>query len=86
MKTTLIKLSLCPCGFPLLHEHIELGTEYEIDPSRQADLVLVCGGCKKRTPFRGVWTEAREGGNPGFLPMDIFKTTMHTDAEFEVAK
>jgi len=73
MKVALVKLSICKCGFPLLNESIPLGTEYEIDPARIQNGVMICGGCRARVPFKGVWAEARlPGGRPGFLPEIVF--------------
>lgn len=72
MKTTTVKLSICPCGFPVLADEILLGTEYEILPSLQADLTFQCGGCGKQTPIKCVWTQSRKGGTPGWLPLEIF--------------
>lgn len=40
------RLSICPCGFPLLKVEIGLGTEYEIDlDSLEEGYGLRCGGC-----------------------------------------
>ncbi len=47
VRVTLQRLSICPCGFPLLDESIPLGTEYEIDLGTLAGdrFNLMCGGC-----------------------------------------
>lgn len=72
-KVSLIKLSICTCGFPLLDESIPLGTEYTINPEMTASGTIVCGGCCARIPVQAVWTYAREEGQrPGFLPSEIF--------------
>jgi hypothetical protein len=48
MKVKLIKLSICPCGFPTLDDQIVLGTQYEIQPETiQSGFSYICGGCGK---------------------------------------
>ena len=72
MKTTLKKLSICPCGFPVLKDEITVGTEYAVMPGVQQDCILVCGGCKKHIHFRGIYVCGRNGARGGFLPPEIF--------------
>jgi hypothetical protein len=67
MKVTLKRLSACPCGFPALHEDIQLGKEYDIDPNVKLPLTLICGGCGKHNPVMGVHVEPA-----GFLPEVLF--------------
>ena len=46
-KKPLRRLSICPCGFPVLNEKIQLGTVYEVDPTvKQGGFSYFCGGCK----------------------------------------
>lgn len=73
MKVQLKKLSLCPCGFPLLKTSILLGYEYEVNPDDCGPGTLVCGGCGNRLPVTLVWTKASSGGTAGYLPAEIFK-------------
>lgn len=72
IKVELTKLSICECGFPVLADHIELGTQYEIDNNQQRDGVLVCGGCNAKIRCQTVWVKGRNGGPPGYLPLEIF--------------
>lgn len=78
MKTTLKKLSICPCGFHVLKDEIKVGTEYLVLPSVQQDCILICGGCKKRIRFRGIYVCGRNGGSGGFLPPEIFDLPANT--------
>lgn len=32
ITTKLVKLSICPCGYVLLHDDIKIGTEYTVYP------------------------------------------------------
>lgn len=73
MKAEVVKLSICPCGFPVLNDDIPIGTEYDIDPV-QADCTFICGGCGRWHRVKGVMAKARLlGQRAGFLPLDIFK-------------
>lgn len=41
------RLSICPCGFPVLEDDIRLGTRYRIDrASVRSRFDCGCGGCK----------------------------------------
>lgn len=73
MKVKFARYSVCPCGFPILDEKIQIGTVYEIDYGRMMKGTLTCGGCRKIIPVSCVWVESREGGAPGFLPEQIFE-------------
>ena len=79
MKARLSKLSVCPCGFPLLAEHITLGTLYNVHPDdTRDDLTLRCGGCgRMHRRLSMIWVEPRAGGRPGYLPASVF--TLLTD-------
>ncbi len=72
MKVKLIKHSVCPCGFPLLKTTIPLGQEYKIDPTHKKEVVLICGGCKRRQNLTAVWVEARGTSSAGYLPEQAF--------------
>ena len=78
LEVTLVKLSACPCGFPLLKDNIPLGTVYEIDPNETANVTLICGGCKQRQPLKAVWVYAREESQAGFLPESVFSHKTET--------
>jgi hypothetical protein len=41
----LIRLSICSCGYGVLHDDIKLGTKYEVDLSVQCPATYVCGQC-----------------------------------------
>lgn len=73
MKATLTKLSLCPCGFPVLKDAIPLGAEYEVEvPRFGLGHSMICGGCGKHFPIEVVWVNERGNANAGYLPRDIF--------------
>jgi hypothetical protein len=72
MKVTLAKLSVCPCGHPLLKPSIGLGTEYEIEPDVKVVTTLICGGCGSRRQLPAVFVHSRAGGTPGWLPEEAF--------------
>lgn len=73
MKTKLAKLSVCPCGFPLLDESIPLGTEYEIEPTRRIKVTLYCGGCHAGHNLEAVFVNARGNSHGGYLPAEVFE-------------
>lgn len=87
MKVSLVKLSVCPCGFPTLKETIPLGTKYTVDPAHTCEAVLVCGGCKQETKVRCVYVSGRNGSAGGWLPEDIFglETTRGTNSQSPIA-
>lgn len=70
----LAKLSVCPCGAPLLNDEIPLGQQYTGDLDRLSDnFVLVCGGCGKIMKKTGIWATRPGPSRSGFLPMDAFE-------------
>jgi len=78
MKVKLVKLSLCPCGAPLLDESIELGTEYTM-LTESCDLGqcwnLICGKCGAIMHGHGsamVSTHLNPAAGYGRLPIQIF--------------
>ena len=74
-KVTLKRLSICPCGFPVLKEDIKLGTEYEVDPAQTGRFTFICGGCGRQLSIEGIWVEPRAPGtHAGFLPKLIFES------------
>ncbi len=73
VKTTLKKLSICPCGFPVLHDHIPLGAEYAVTPSLQSSGTLICGGCHKTIAIPMIWAMKRGDSCAGWLPKEIFE-------------
>ena len=73
-KVALKRLSICPCGHPVLKDEIPLGTEYEIDPAQTDHFTFICGGCGRHISIEGIWVESREPGTEaGFLPKLIFE-------------
>lgn len=77
MKTTLIRTSICACGYPAVDT--PLGTEYEIDPDRVADFSWRCGGCGEWQHIVGVFVLPRYQGNrPGFMPLQLFDLSLET--------
>lgn len=81
-KATLIKTSICPCGFLLLHDDIELGTEYTVYPDTidpNDGYMLMCGGCGKLRTGRGrIYTKSHfnPSAAPAKLPLEIFVIEM----------
>jgi hypothetical protein len=71
-KVKLAKLSVCECGFPLLHENIPLGTDYDIEPVLTEIVTFICGGCKKSKQIEAVYVYARGTSEGGFLPREVF--------------
>lgn len=73
MDVTLKKLSICPCGFPVLHEDIPLGEEYVINPVLVAGFTFICGGCGRQIQVQCVWVEQHNYSKAGYLPKTIFE-------------
>ena len=73
-KATLVKLELCGCGFPTLHEDIPIGTEYKVDLEDVGPGTLICGGCRKRRKVHLIKTANRLPplSGHGYLPMELF--------------
>jgi hypothetical protein len=42
-----VKRSVCECGFPALHEDVEMGKLYLVDPATVRPGRMFCGGCRK---------------------------------------
>ena len=66
---TLKRLSICPCGFPVLHDHIRVGVEYQIAAdSKRGGFHYVCGGCgREQDNVEVVYVLQRTV--PGFAPL-----------------
>jgi len=72
IKVKLTRLSVCPCGFPLLKESIPLGTEYFVDPDNLLPMTFICGGCHKEIRVIGIYVHTRQGSEGGYLPIRAF--------------
>jgi hypothetical protein len=73
MRAIVSKLSLCPCGFPVLRDEVGIGAEYEVDTSHpEDDFTLICGGCGKHNPVRGLFFKQKGDSGGGYLPKEIF--------------
>lgn len=72
MKTTLVKLSICACGFHVLHDDIQVGREYTVDPHRTLPATMICGGCGAHIPVLTIFAAGWDGRPGGYLPVDIF--------------
>lgn len=72
-RVFLSKLSVCECGFPLLDEAIQLGTEYLITESDRIDCVLICGGCQTEHSLIAVMTFPRGQSRGGYVPEKVFE-------------
>lgn len=78
-KAKLIKLSICKCGFSLLHDDIKLGTEYTVYPDTidtEDGYMLICGGCGKLRHGKGriyVGSLFNPQARPAKLPLEIFE-------------
>lgn len=75
VKAQVTKLSLCPCGFSVLAEHIVLGSEYRLDPTDRAKVTYICGGCQRQSSIFAVYVEAKGESEGGYLPEGIFTVT-----------
>lgn len=77
MKAPVKKLSICPCGFPVLKTDIPLGTFYEVNPFDIMPIIWTCGGCQAKQNGIAVRVGARYCDDvpiymPGWLPIEIF--------------
>lgn len=74
VKVRLAKLSICPCGFPVLADHIKLGAVYEVVPTKTEKVTFICGGCQKQHPGTvAVFVAAKGASGAGYLPEAIFE-------------
>lgn len=74
----LVRLSLCPCGFHVLHDDIQLGTVYSVDMDDIRDgFKMRCGGCGDLITISMVMVgkNKKTGGHGGLLPIGIFQAT-----------
>lgn len=74
----LSRLSLCACGFPVLAEHIPLGTMYVANPHNTKMLLMICGGCGATVPdqpwfFVEMRLDGQAESHGGYLPVAIFE-------------
>jgi len=72
MIATLIRDSLCACGFPAIKFSIPLGTKYRVVVPVIQDCTFKCGGCGKEFKVKSILVE-RPGTKPGLLPLDILE-------------
>lgn len=62
------RLSLCPCGYTVLHDHIPLGRVYHVDVADAQAYGMRCGGCGKKFPVTMVKVD-----NGKRLPAEMFE-------------
>jgi hypothetical protein len=49
ITVTLQRLSICPCGYAVLDDAIQIGAQYQIDiNSRRKGFTYECGNCSRR--------------------------------------
>ena len=74
-KVKLVNLSCCPCGFPVLHDHIKLGAEYTIYPETIRDgYKYFCGGCQRlQANITVVDADQSNGEGAMPLPLSLFR-------------
>jgi ribosomal protein S27AE len=79
-KVKLLNLSCCPCGFPVLHDHIKLGAEYTIYPETiRNGFKYFCGGCgRTQNDVIVVDADQPSGGEPMPLPLVLFQVREET--------
>lgn len=78
MITKTIKKSICPCSFSVLHDDIELGSEFTVYPSSiTSGFKYKCGGCgKTQNDVTVVLASSitNQSASPNYLPIGIFDT------------
>lgn len=78
MKTTVVRLSICQCGFPLFNDDVKLGMEYNVDRAKTVPNSAVdCGGCGISIPSTFIWVLGRADlagirQMPGWVPIEAF--------------
>lgn len=73
-KARLVRLSICPCGFPLLHDSIPLGTEYQVNPDDRTFIDFRCGGCESWSTVDAMMVLSHSHPQRwGYLPADAFE-------------
>jgi hypothetical protein len=68
----LVKRALCECGFPVIQEHVPLGTIYLVHIASLQGGGL-SGGCRKFFQVQIIFAEASPYGEAGWIPFDIFE-------------
>lgn len=90
VKTKLVKLSLCPCGYGLLRDTIELGTEYLVYPDTcdpEEAYTLICGGCGYKSVGVGrIYANSvhNPAAPPTPLPLEIFEISNNYVPEVQI--
>lgn len=74
VKVRVKEVGICPCGFRILCDHIEVGTEYVIHPETITNgYKLMCGGCKQwHHNITCVLVDQNEFMPPAPLPLALF--------------
>jgi hypothetical protein len=68
VRLPLRRLTVCPCGFGVLHDDIALGTEYWVDLASEAAGLYQCGGCGHRQKVRIVNASSKRNPNAPLRP------------------
>lgn len=72
--TKLRRLSLCKCGFTVLHDHIRVGSVYYVDMDHpKTGFKMKCGGCGNILEVDVVMVQGNGASHGGILPMGIFQ-------------
>lgn len=66
----LLTLTICPCGWTVLHPDIGIGTVYEVDTATLRDgFLYTCGGCGLPQPVAVM--DARSKNRPWDIPRPL---------------
>ena len=74
-KAILVKLTICPCGHPVLVDSIKLGTVFTVYPETEEAGKYMCGQCKQLTSVRVVHANSvtHPEDPPRLMIFDLFE-------------
>jgi hypothetical protein len=69
VRLPLKRLTVCPCGYGVLHDDIAVGTEYWVDLASETDGVYQCGRCGAIQKVRIVDASSKRNPNAPLRPL-----------------
>lgn len=66
------RTSICKCGYPLVEDYVDIGTQYYVVPSSQGPGFLICGGCGLKQSITMILVRRRGVNGAGYVPLEMF--------------
>jgi len=76
VTATLVKRTVCPCGFPTVADHVPTGKVYDAvldSQERTFKVKYICGGCKQTVSAPAILVRDKDGPLFKLLPVELLE-------------